>query len=373
MLALIPDLRGHYRRALVVGVSTLLAFAPTTVGAQGSVLLEGFAARHEQATAPVFGGMALSSYNGPVGLRLGGGVNVRRIAKGEADDGQYGCSSSPCKPEQLFELRAWTADADIVFEPFRPIGAARALLLGFSPYAFVGMGGRGIVRSDAPDTSILTASIGGGVHHQLFGRLGVGAEGRYRRSLRSDSAISVNSSKHLEFRVSLGVSFGGGRNRMTSAGELAKAEATACGSDCAPRAVERHVFSERIAARVLDRADALVGRRYDAFEFVNAVFAEEDVDVPVSPRKLLGTGSAVPITVGSLRAGDLLFFAADKELIDHVAIYAGDNRVIHGSEGRVRYDTLGEGSRGRWLTEHLVHARRVITGDELRVKPRRLF
>lgn len=362
----------HVVRARLSASLIALAFiAPHALVAQGPVLIEGFAARRESAREPLFGGLAISTFDGPLGVRLGGALNARRT---DPSFGDEGCETPPCmaRPERRFEVRAWTADADIVVAPFRSVGVARALLLGFSPYAFVGLGARGIVREDASDTSVTTASLGAGVHHRLIGPLVLGAEGRYRRALRSDSAITLANRNHVEFRLALGLSFGG-RRRMSSAGAIAHAEAESCAGDCASRSIERRIFAERTASRVLDRADARVGDDADAFEFVQDVFAGEGVKLPESPRRLLGAGSPVPTTVGSLRAGDLLFFAADRMVVDHVAIYVGGNRVVHASGGRVRYDVLGEGSRGMWLAEHLVTARRVVRGDEMRVRPRHSY
>jgi len=76
-------------------------------------------------------------------------------------------------------------------------------------------------------------------------------------------------------------------------------------------------------------------------------------------------GETVSLRVGSLRPGDLLFFANDGSNVDHVAIYAGHERFIHSSAsgGGVRYDVLGEGDRGRWFAEHLVTACRISGGD----------
>ena len=357
----------HRRRVVVVACAVALCASPAgTALAQGPVVLDAFVQRHEQSSEPLFGGMAISSFRGPLGVRLSGALHSRRIDVPVAD-----CAALPCPPYSSghVDVRSWTADADIVVEPFRPVGAARTILLGFSPYAFVGIGGRGLSRADVPDTSVATASFGAGVHHQFVGPLIVGAEGRYRRTLRSDSAIALGDRSRVEYRIALGFSFGG-RRRMTSEGALARADAESCGGDCAPRAVERRVFAERTASRVLDRADAMVGKRRDAFDFVEAAFASEGVQLPSSPRRMMTAGSPVPVTVGALRPGDLLFFASDRLVVDHVAIYVGSDRVVHASNGHVRYDVLGEGSRGTWLAEHLVTARRVVTGDEMRLRPR---
>ena len=69
----------------------------------------------------------------------------------------------------------------------------------------------------------------------------------------------------------------------------------------------------------------------------------------------------MPVSIDDLAVGDLLFFAQGSPTIDHVAIYAGDGRIIHSSSsgGGVRYDAL-DGNRGRYYVRHLVAVRRVL-------------
>ncbi len=69
----------------------------------------------------------------------------------------------------------------------------------------------------------------------------------------------------------------------------------------------------------------------------------------------------MPLERDSFRPGDLLFFASDGRRIDHVAIYAGDGRIIHAPNGstHVRYDDL-RAPEARWYRERLVEARRVF-------------
>jgi cell wall-associated NlpC family hydrolase len=63
---------------------------------------------------------------------------------------------------------------------------------------------------------------------------------------------------------------------------------------------------------------------------------------------------------GSLRPGDLMFFAERGEAISHVAIYAGNGWIIHASSsnGGVGYTDLNSG--GEWFVENFVAARRVL-------------
>ena len=73
-------------------------------------------------------------------------------------------------------------------------------------------------------------------------------------------------------------------------------------------------------------------------------------------------GSVTP-ALRALRTGDLMLFDASTSRagIDHVAIYAGGNRMIHSSAsgGGVRYDDLST-KRGAWFLDHMVAARRVV-------------
>ncbi|HUL02960.1 MAG TPA: C40 family peptidase [Gemmatimonadales bacterium] len=144
-----------------------------------------------------------------------------------------------------------------------------------------------------------------------------------------------------------------------------------------------------MASHMLDVAESYLNTPYrrggtspqsgfDAAGFVRSVIGRAQVELgqkgaelPRTARDLAKMGDQVPLRIGSVRPGDLLFFASDGRHIDHVAIYAGRDRIIHAtaSGGGVRYDILSEGERGRWFAEHLVSARRLVgariskTGD----------
>jgi cell wall-associated NlpC family hydrolase len=125
------------------------------------------------------------------------------------------------------------------------------------------------------------------------------------------------------------------------------------------------------ASSVLATANRYVGTRYvyggstpkgfDCSGFVQYVFARHDVKLPRTSRQQATAGRRVSSGVGALQPGDLMFFASNGSRIDHVAIYAGKNRIIHSSAGGkgVRYDKLSS-SRGKWFLEHHVASRRVI-------------
>jgi cell wall-associated NlpC family hydrolase len=58
-----------------------------------------------------------------------------------------------------------------------------------------------------------------------------------------------------------------------------------------------------------------------------------------------------------------MFFSAGGGRVDHVAIYAGDGRIVHATSGagNVRYDGL-DTDRGEWLLQRFVTSRRVLPG-----------
>jgi cell wall-associated NlpC family hydrolase len=123
--------------------------------------------------------------------------------------------------------------------------------------------------------------------------------------------------------------------------------------------------------RVLGTARRYLGTRYrmggtkptafDCSGFVRYVFAKHGIALPRTAREQSAVGRSVAVGADSLRVGDLLFFRTPRGRASHVAIYAGNGRIIHASSGsrRVRYDDLAS-ARGRWFVERLTAVRRVL-------------
>ena len=368
-----------WRTALATAAAGVMLLAGTTpVFAQKvgppSWVFEGFAARKDPAKGPVFGGISLTSYHRILGLRLGGAAHF------DGGNTQPVCDRFGCQDPLNISLTTWTADADLLVEPLRVIPFLRKLLLGFSPYGFVGIGGYGVRVNSATDTSIATYSYGAGVHHNLFGPLlGIQAEARYREPLQGNNMSNTVMPTHLAYSVGFRVNLGGHKQSKTAAPApvapqpAPSAAPLAAAPMSAPRSTEAQA---RFAASVLDVAESYLNTPYmyggaspyggfDAGGFVQYVFARAGVRLPRSAREIAATGENVPLRVGALRPGDLVFFASVGTNIDHVAIYAGHDRIIHStaSGGGVRYDILGEGERGQWFADHLVVARRVAAGN----------
>ena len=126
------------------------------------------------------------------------------------------------------------------------------------------------------------------------------------------------------------------------------------------------------AARVLATAKRYVGIRYryggesptsgfDCSGFVQFVFGRNGITLPRTSRLQASAGESVPLAVESLVPGDLLLFASRGRTVDHVAIYMGDNRILHSSAGAggVVYDDL-DSPRGKWYLKRHVASRRVL-------------
>jgi cell wall-associated NlpC family hydrolase len=125
---------------------------------------------------------------------------------------------------------------------------------------------------------------------------------------------------------------------------------------------------------VLATADQYVGTRYryggespvegfDCSGFVQFVYGRHGVELPRTSYQQVSAGRGAPSDLSALQPGDLMFFSAAGRRVDHVAIYAGDGRIIHATSGAgsVRYDGL-ETDRGEWLLKRFVTSRRVLPG-----------
>jgi cell wall-associated NlpC family hydrolase len=126
------------------------------------------------------------------------------------------------------------------------------------------------------------------------------------------------------------------------------------------------------ASRVLATGDRYLGTRYryggespgtgfDGSGFVQYVYARHGIELPRTSREQATAGTRVSGGVAGLRPGDLMLFASAGTRVDHVAIYAGNGRMLHSSaSGRgVGYDDLSS-PRGEWFMARHVVSRRVL-------------
>jgi len=126
------------------------------------------------------------------------------------------------------------------------------------------------------------------------------------------------------------------------------------------------------AARVLGTAESYLGQKYvyggdipgtgfDCSGFVQYVFGQHGLDLPRTSRQQAHAGRALPRRAATLQPGDLMLFSSKGRGVDHVAIYVGNNRILHSSAGAggVVYDDLTT-ARGKWYLARHVASRRVL-------------
>jgi cell wall-associated NlpC family hydrolase len=103
---------------------------------------------------------------------------------------------------------------------------------------------------------------------------------------------------------------------------------------------------------------------------VQYVYRQYGLTLPRTSRQQATAGQSLPTKLENLRAGDLLFFSQKGDVVDHVAIYAGNDRILHSSSsgGGVRYDDLMT-ARGQWFRNRLVAVRRVFGDGQPFVAP----
>jgi hypothetical protein len=108
---------------------------------------------------------------------------------------------------------------------------------------------------------------------------------------------------------------------------------------------------------------------FDCSGFTRYVFAKHGIAIPRTSRQQATVGHRLPRSWRAVRPGDLVMFANSGGRINHVAIYAGNNRILHStsSGGGVRYDDLRT-QRGRWFRDHMVAARRVVSNGHSLVR-----
>jgi cell wall-associated NlpC family hydrolase len=342
-------------RAMVAAMlAAMLALPSDGAGAQSRFELSPFASRNASlAGDPILVGAALTTYGsslgGILGMRFGGAYDIRSFAGSSAADAE----------------RGWVADADAVISPAR-FPVIGPLLGGFLPTVFSGVGVEGLRRTDGAGGQSVVTSYGVGVSRTLGG-FAFETEARRRIPVTLGGAAAEENAittRGWEYRIGMSIGFGG---KTTPRGLPTIPIST--GSRASRRAEPAPTAS---ASAVMSTGNAYLGTRYqyggttpqsgfDCSGFVQYVYRKNGVTLPRASREQARAGRSLPAKLDGLRAGDLLFFSQTGGGVDHVAIYAGNDRILHStsSGGGVRYDDLGS-PRGRWFTDRLVAARRVL-------------
>ena len=337
---------------LVLASLAIIAATPGAAIAQSSLSFHASRSPDDGATW-LYGGTFGVNLHG-FGLRAGGAA--RR---------------APTTPDFDRDL-LWTTDADFVLAPtLLGGGDPRGSIV---PYGFIGAG----MQSGPDDASMSQAvphwSWGGGLTVPLVSALSLVGEARSRTLFDPSDVGAISTERHsTEVRVGIAFSFGGGGGRSYRMSSARPAPSTR--TPTLSKASVPATRSTALGTQVLPTAKRYLGVQYrhggtspvsgfDCSGFVQYVFARHDVRLPRTAREQIDIGMRIEPRTSALRTGDLMFFAEKGSRITHVALYAGDNRIIHStsSGGVVRYDDL-DSSRGKWFAKRLVAARRITSED----------
>lgn len=339
----------HGERLAAQGLS-FTPFAASDAGAAGS---------------PPLVGLAATAWSGPVGWRLSAAMDL---------------SSSPVAPlvrHGQSTTDAWQGDLDLILD----LGRMGLRPAGVDPRIFTGLGIDGGRSRDLGAATVPVWSYGAGAGMRLASWVSLEFEARYRMLHESrDEPLPPGVGAGLESRAGLAVHLGSpgraaARGRTVPATHPQGRSGGAVrigGSGASAAGVALNADAAAVARSTLETAELYVGTRYvwggsspregfDCSGFVRYVYAEQGITLPRVSRDQARAGVSIPARVEALAPGDLMFYADRNGVVNHVAIYAGNGRIIHSSStGRgVRYDDLNS-SRGRYYATRMVAARRVI-------------
>jgi len=338
--------RTRFISAALTG-SALLASAQVVAAQQSDLSITPFVSFLPSVGTSPLAGLALTlAGNGGLGLRASG-----HLALENSKTAGFGAAGT---------MRPWGADVDALLT----LGSRGGLM----PFVFAGIGTSGY---DSGSSNALRNnwSYGAGASIPLGGALDVFGEARWRMSRFVLPTATLAPSPTNEFRVGLSFHVGGSSSGGGARGPRDRRLDLATSSRLPVVRATPSAPSAAVAARVVGTADQYVGVPYrfggtsptsgfDGSGFVQYVFNKHGVRLPRTASEQAGVGQALPSDWRAVSAGDLVMFE-DNGRINHVAIYAGRNRIIHSSSsgGGVRYDDLST-RRGEWFADHMVAARR---------------
>jgi len=207
-----------------------------------------------------------------------------------------------------------------------------------------------------------------------LGAAGVVAATLVPRTASAQIARAGVSASDIEHGIAIGRILMDAVHRSTSASASRRRSPTgpSSGASASTSSARVSASAARTARRVLDSGEEFIGTPYvwggstpkgfDCSGFVQYVYREHGVELPRTSRQMAHAGIGIAVRIASLAPGDLMLFSGSTSTISHVAIYAGNGRILHSSSSGhgVGYDRLDDTKRGRYFKSHFVAARRVI-------------
>jgi len=115
------------------------------------------------------------------------------------------------------------------------------------------------------------------------------------------------------------------------------------------------IGKEQVGTPYLFGASTSITYAFDCSSFVKYVFSQFDIDLPRTSSSQAYIGEKVDKAY--LSVGDLVFFKTGGSGISHVAIYAGEGKILHASSSQGV--TISNMNTSYW-TKAYVTARRVL-------------
>ena len=215
------------------------------------------------------------------------------------------------------------------------------------PYVVVG-GALGLASDTSGQGLAALWSAGAGVEWRPFQFVGLSVEERYRVIDRGPHGFWNPGTPHKGWGTLLGISFALGKeaqraSRHATAGTTASAPP--------PGPPEPPLMIVGRAADVVQTALDVLGSPYqwggtaengfDCSGLVQYAYGRHGIRLPRTSRAQSESGTPVPVDLDSLRAGDILAFAAQRGgAVTHVGMYVGDGKFIHSSSAGVKLSRL---------------------------------
>jgi len=140
-----------------------------------------------------------------------------------------------------------------------------------------------------------------------------------------------------------------------------------CNADCKDTvektSVQQNTVDE-LVEQMLELADQQLGvhyvrggsshRGFDCSGFTSFIYRNIGITLGGACSNQIGVGTIV--SKEDLQPGDLIFFRANNTIASHVALYVGDNQIIHASTSGIRYADLDS----RYCSRYYLCARRIL-------------